>query len=343
MADNFTQAQGLVSPITSQGWFANPAGIEGHEVIVLEKRGDGGSRFYCSLKPGQTLSFGERVFNKFQVFSVDMRYARSFSIEGQFATRERGRKVGLKLNVRYRVTDAKVVAMDAADPLGALRDKVVATLHREVARYPEEQIDPSLIEKIVRGVGPVPDLGLIVEDAEILEFNADKRVDNTILEIENAEHTIKLDEIKRRAELKAKQEINEADIRVRQDRHTGLNLGDINVLMQEYPNLIPQVLETLASRDQRAFEAQTAMITPVIAAYIAQQRDKDEDIDPEEVANIIRRSLATNSRPQLPGTEPKQIVWGDENNKASEPERPPIKFEEEKKDQGDKRIRFGDA
>ena len=130
MSDNFTREHKLVEEIVSQGWFTSPAGRQGYEVIVLERVGDGGTRFYHNLKPGETLRFSERVFGKFIALAVDVRYARSFPIEGQFAARERGRFVTLKANVRYRVTDARVVAMETLDPLGALRDKVIAVLNR---------------------------------------------------------------------------------------------------------------------------------------------------------------------------------------------------------------------
>ena len=49
MSDNFTQEHGLIEEITSKGWFANPAGRQGYEVIVLENKGDGGTRLYLSL------------------------------------------------------------------------------------------------------------------------------------------------------------------------------------------------------------------------------------------------------------------------------------------------------
>lgn len=343
MTENFTQSQGLVRSLASQGWFANPAGIEGHEVIVLEKRGDGGLRFYASLKPGQTLSLSERVFNRFDALAVDTRYARSFSVAGQFSTRERGRKVGLKVNVRYRVTEAKVVAMDALDPLGELRDKVIATLNREMARYPEDQITPHLIEKLVRGIGPLPHLGLIVEDAEIMGLDLDARITKTALDAENMEYNLKLEEAKRRAGIKAKEEIHQSELRLKQDSHAGINLSDINVLMQEHPELIPQVMATLATREQEVFKVQSALIAPVIEAYIRQQHEKEADINPDEVVSLIKRALASGPRVEIGAPPaPKQIVWGDEPKKALPSEKPPIKFEDEGQDK-DKRIKFGDG
>lgn len=170
MSDNFTQQHKLVERITSGGWFTNPSGRQGYEVIVLQQTGNGGTRYYCSLKPGETLHFGERLFNKFIVLAVDIRHARSFQIEEEFQIRQEDYRVRLRINVRYRVMDPRIVALETVDPLGELRDKVIASLNRELSRLPKEYITPGFIEGSIREIGPVPQLGLLAEDAEVIEF-----------------------------------------------------------------------------------------------------------------------------------------------------------------------------
>lgn len=339
MTENFTREHKLVEDISSKGWFANPAGRQGYEVIILEQVGDGGSRFYCSLQPGETLRFGERVFGNYVALAVDMRHARSFPIEGQFAALERGRKVTLRANVRYRVTDARVVAMETVDPLGELRDKVVATLNRELARYPEEQINPGMVEKVIRSVGPVPHLGLTVEDAEVTEFIPDPRITDHVVKEEDVQHSIAIQGIEHRADLEGKQEQYEA-----------IDLSNINVLMQEYPDVIPHVFATFAERDRRLLEAQIGTVKPAIEAYIRQKQENNEDIDPEEIARIMRQAISP-SRPQLKSpVEPGKIIWGDEVVDALPAGKPPVTFgDKDEGDSGEKddtgkpsRVKFGD-
>lgn len=213
MSNNFTYEHKLIESISSQGWLANPAGRQGYEVILLQQVGDSGTRFYCSLKPGETLRVSERLLGKFTALSVDVRHARSFPITGKFSAQERGRKVELRANVRYRVTDAKVVAMETVDPLGELRDRVIATLNRELLRYSESEITPTLVERIIRQVGPVPHLGLTVEDAETLEFSADSRHTGRLTEEEDLAHELRLNHIRQEADLASQSRQNDSRIR----------------------------------------------------------------------------------------------------------------------------------
>lgn len=332
MAENFTREHNLVEDISSKGWLANPAGRQGYEVVVLEQVGDAGSRFYCSLKPGETLRLSERVFGKFTALAVDIRHARAFPISGSFATAERGQKVTMQANVRYRVTDARVVAMETLDPLGELRDKVVATLTGEFFRYQESEITPALVVRIIRNVGPVPHLGLTVEDAEVIEFTPDTRRTSHVIEEEDLRHQLAIGGIKRQADLAEQGERQETEIRLKRDRHTSINLSDINVLMHEYPDLIPQIFKTFADRDQRLLEAQIGTVRPAIDAYIQQKLASDDPIDPEEIARIMRQAVSS-SRPQIQGPiEHAQLKWGDESVDNPPPEKPPIKFSEDERE-----------
>lgn len=342
MAKNFTQEHGLVEKISSKGLLANPAGRQGYEVIILEEVGDRGTRFYASLKPGETLRLSERLLGKFTARAVDIRYARGFPIEGEFSARERGRKVTLRANVRYRVADARVVAMETVDPLGELRDKVISTLNRELARYPESEITPGLIERIISSVGPVPHLGLTVEGAEVIEFIPDQRLTQHVVEEEDLGHQLSVESRKR-----------EAEIRWKQEKHSAVDLGDVNTLMHEYPDLIPQVFNTFANRDQQLLQAQMSAVAPAIEAYIQQQREIDAEIDPEEIANIMRRSMSP-SRGQLTGPVDGRIDWGDNVIDALPADEPTgesqVEFSKEKESKkksnekpapDDDRIKFG--
>src|SRR6266540_5901563 len=162
MTENLTRQHGLVQEITNKGWFANPAGKQGYEVILLERVGDGGTRFYHSLKPGETLRVAERLLASYIALQVDMRHARAFPVSGLFNTVDRGKKVTLELNVRYHVTNAQIIAIDTVDPLGELQSKILATLNRELLVYAERDVNPLVIESIVQNVGQFSHLGLTV-------------------------------------------------------------------------------------------------------------------------------------------------------------------------------------
>lgn len=196
MTENLTQQHGLVREITNRGWFANPAGKQGYEVILLKRVGNGGTRFYHSLKPGQTLRIVERLLSSYIALEVDMRHARAFTVSGSFNTRHSGRNVTLELNVRYHVSDARIVAMETVDPLGELRDKVISALNRELITYSERDINLALIDKIVMNIGQVPHLGLVIEDLDVVKFEKDsseeEREQKYITELQDAEHSIHL-------------------------------------------------------------------------------------------------------------------------------------------------------
>jgi hypothetical protein len=330
MTENFTQAQGLIKVITSEGLLANPAGIEGFKVIVLEKVGNQGTRYYCTLEPGQTLRFAERLFTKYEALAVDVRYGRSFQISGQFSTRERGRKVTVRATMRYHVTDAGILALKSVDPLGELRDKVVAVLNRDLTQYPEAQINASLVEKIIRNVGPTPHLGMIIEDADVMEFSQDAGVTNATVQVDGVQQEINIQEMRDQANRSSQARNNDLDIKMRQARHDNIQLTDINVLMHEHPNLLPAIFQHFASRDQAITSAQLTLMAPVIQAYISQKSEEGAPIDPDELAKLIGRTM--NVKPGLQGSmeTPKQISWGSNPDVNLPPERPQVIFGDDK-------------
>lgn len=343
MTENLTRTHKLVEEISAQGWLANPAGRQGYEVIVLERVGDGGSRFYCSLKPGETLRLGERIFGKYTILAVDIRHARSVSVEGQFETFDRGRKVNIQANVRYRVTDARVVAMDTVDPLGELRAKVISTLRREVARHREGNVTPGTMEEIIRSVGPLPHLGLTVEDAEVVDFSSDSRLTQQTLDEDDLQHQLRIEGIKNQAtretrsqeattELDIETRRQQAELRLRQERHEAIDLTNINALMHEHPDMAQQVWNTFAARDQRLLEARMNLITPAIQAYIEQQREKEADINPDEIARIMRQFIEPPAS-QLQSPIERKLVWGDEDDPETTG-KSKVTFSDEDKNQG---------
>jgi hypothetical protein len=321
MTENLTRAQKLVEEIPIKGLFSSPVGRYGYEVIVVEQVGNGGTRFYGSLGPGESLDFGRRIFSKFTALAVDVRHGRSFPVERAFAVYERGRTVKVQVNVRYQVADARVVAMDNVDPLGELRDKVIATLNRELPRHRETNITPDTIEQIIRSIGVVSDLGLRVEDAEVINFASDSRITQQLIEREEVERKISLRDIQRQAEIedkKRQEEANlviqsrqhEAQLRQIQERNATIDLTDIRTLMHHHPDMIPQIFKTFTDREQQVLQMRQNLVTQAIDAYIKQKHALKADIDPGEIAQIMQRFVG-GGQPQQNMLPSSRIVLGD--------------------------------
>ncbi len=295
---NFTQEQGLVRQLTDKGWFANPAGIEGHVVLVLERRGKEGTVLHCSLKPGETLRLDERLFGRYEAYAVDIRKGLSFPISSEFPTAEPIRTVSLRCNVRYRVVEARKVALYAADPLGALRDRVIANLNQQLARYPMEQVTGDLCVKIVTGVGYQDDLGLAVEGADVLELSLDRKVVSHLGEQEDLRHQIEIEEIRRAADLDARMREEQVQMRIQQMWVDGIDLRNPNALMRQHPELISQVIERLDQRDRLIFEQQFAyeddrreMLKRIINAYVEQELSEGGVLDLDALARFVEERL----------------------------------------------------
>ena len=329
MAANFTREHKLVEDISSKSWFANPAGRQGYQVILLELVGDGGTRFYHSLGPGETLRVSERLFGKYTALAVDTRHARSFPIQGQFYTRNRGRKVILQANVRYRVIDARVVAMETLDPLGELRDMVTATLNRDLANYSEVDITPFVIEQVISKVGQAPHLGLTVEGAEILEFTPDTRMTQQTVEQEDLRHDVIIGGIRSQAEFDEADRQQAAKIRWKQETHSAIDLSDINVFLHEHPELADKIFSTFAGRDQLLLQTRMEAMGPAIQDYIDRQRDIEGEVDPDVIIKMLD-TASTPASTRLQSPVQHQIVWGDEEVVDAQPaEQPYTTFTEE--------------
>jgi hypothetical protein len=346
--DNLTREHGLVTEITNRSWFANPAGKQGYEVILLERVGDGGTRYYCSLKPGETLRLAERLLNSYTALEVDIRHARAFPVKSSFNTKDRGKKISLELNVRYYVTDAKIVAMETVDPLGELYSKVITTLNRDLQNSYERDVSATTIERSVRNIGEVPHLGLAVEDVEIISFTSDSRATQHVVEEEDVRHSIEVDTLKRQASLQARTEEEEATLAIKSKRYEAIDLSKLNVLLQEYPDVIPQVIASFSAREQKLLDAKIDVVQQSIHDYMDQQKQINAVIDPRQIGNILRDALSS-SQPQLPSSSDiPSINWGDDviAGETQETKDSDSKIEKEKKSKPSKKgphIKFGDS
>lgn len=338
MEENLTRQHKLVEEITSSGWFADPAGKEGYEILVLEKVGNGGTRYFASLKAGEKLRWTERLFSQYLVYQVDLRRARAFSVSGQFSTRERGRGVTLTVNVRYHVANARTVATQTVDPLGELRDKVVSILNRDLKRYSENEVSPDVVEGIIENIGNLPHLGLAVESAEVQNLSGDSRVTQHVVEEEDTRHNISIGEIRHQAESNARDLDHESDIKRRQQLHDSIDLRNMNVFMHEHPELVQTIMQTLTARDMKLLDANIDVAKASVDRYIAQQIDMNQVIDPVEVGRIMRESVGSSSlQIGTTNTNPPLIEWGEAVDEKPQEKQP----DEKKGDNPNSKIEFG--
>lgn len=350
MTSNFTYSEKLIYQLSDSGWFANPAGIEGHEVIVLEQVASQGTRYYATLRPGGTLRLGDRIFGRYKAYAVDMRSGRSFGVEREFATVEGNRTVKLKANVRYHVLDSKRVALYSADPLGELRDKVIATLARELARWPQKGVTHQVCEDIIRSIGYVESLGLNVDGADVLEFGGDQTVAGRHAEVEQVEHELDVRRRRELADIETAERKARAELQLNQERIDGIDLRNPNALMHMYPDTINAILQMLSQQQVAALNSQTAsqdaarkLIAEAIGGYMRQQHEA-EQLDPNAIAEMVRKQLLS---PGVGGGAPGigQITFGDAGAPGLLPGR--IDFGEgaasgTSESKLDKRIQFGD-
>jgi hypothetical protein len=346
-SSSFTYEQGLLRQLTEKGWFANPAGIEGHVVLVLERRGKDGTNLHCILQPGEALRLDERLLGRYEAYAVDIRQGRSFPVSGQFAAADSLRNVSLRANVRYRAIDARKVALETVDPLGALRDMVIATLGEQLARYPMGQITRDLCTKIIASVGYQEHLGLTVEGADILEFSHDQKVIDRMAEHEDLRHQIATGELQQQAEIGARVRQEQAEMQIQQMWIEGVDLRDPNALMRQHPELVPNIVERLDQRDRLIFERQFAfeadrreVLKGIINAYVQQELSEGGVLDLDALARFVEERLGAPGLTAGTGTEQQRIGFGESLD--SLPGR--IEFGEETGEAASdqKRIEFGE-
>jgi len=345
---NFTRQQGLVTTITENSWFSRPAGREGYEIVVLEKVG-AGNRYYAILRPGDRLRLGEVVFGKFDVYAVDMRQGLVFPIEGEFPTQERNRKLTLRANVRYRVTDSRQVAVDTSDPLGEVRDKVLDALNRTLARYPHNSVHETLCADIIRGVGSFPHLGLTIEGAEILQFEPEGRTLGYRTEGEEQEHKLQLERRKARAEVEQAEMRERSRMNLDEEKIRRFDLRDPNVFMHVRPDMVPAVLNMVSEREKVDLEARRVgvnMIAGALKSYLEQKREAGEEfISLDEVTNFVRENFLAGVSEQP--TPELRIEFNDVHAALEDQTSSTVKQiefgEEEEKEDSDSRIEFGET
>ena len=319
MNKNLTQEYKLVEEITNKSWFANPAGRQGYEVVLLQIIGDGGTRYYTSLGPGQTLSFTERLVGNFSAMAVDIRRARSFDVSGAFDTNDRGRKITFNARVQFHVTDARIVAMETVDPLGELHAKVVSALNRNLQRYSEQNINTIMIENIIKEVGSVPMLGLEIDGADVQDFTKDERLTQRIVTKEDTLHELEMQDVLNRAKIQAENLEHNADLERRNKLHTSIDLSNMNVFLHENPKLIPQVLAVLSEKEIKLLDAHLNVVQASVAEYIDQQKAIDGEIKPLEIAQIMRDAVDTKMTLSFGDVQDTPLIeWGEPDTDESE-------------------------
>ncbi|RMD88393.1 MAG: hypothetical protein D6813_12155 [Calditrichaeota bacterium] len=321
MSENFTRSEGLVKEISITGWFAGPEGQQGFEVVVLKKT-KRGSRYIRTLKPGEKLDFGERFGSDHIALAVDLRAGRYFTIQRNFDVYERGRSIKVQAKVRYRVTDVANVAMNHVDPLGELRDKVIAALTCELKKHREASITPKTIEGIIRGVEYIPDLGLMIVGADIIDFKGDESVTRAITNRDDLDYEISIKQKKLQAELDAEKyradvhrQIKDDDYQLKlkhiQQRLNTIDLTNPNHLMQLHSNVIPQILASFDEREKKLLETKIGLVNQAVDAYISDQKAIKGEVNYNKIREIMQGLLPTQSQSQLKGLTSGDIIYDD--------------------------------
>jgi len=238
---NLTRTQGLAQEIKEKSWYTNPAGKHGYEIILLERIGVGGSRYYHRLKAGETLQLSERLFSNFIALQIDMRQ-RVLHIAHSFRTKD-FRAILIEMNVIYRAIDARIIALETDDPLQEMYGRIVARLNKELEKQNEINITSELVEGIAKTTELGPWIGLSIERVNVLS------VKQTI------------------------------------------DIGNLNMLMMESPDVIPRVLKAFSQTEQKVINEKVENIEEKILLYIEQQTLLGDKVEPEEITNIFRGVL----------------------------------------------------
>ena len=276
--ENLTRKHGLVQEITNTSSMSNPSGMQGFEMILLEKIGDGGTQYYTSLKPGDSLKMSERVFSNYMIFQVDMRH-QMLPISGSFNTKNHGKKVTIELNVRFYVYDARLVATENIDPLGELKSNILSTLNRELQKHSETDINASIIDEIVQKIVPPPRLGLTVENVDVIDITTGS------VDIHKPEIPIKMSEIE--------------DDGLEYKRTSHVRSANSDFLLDSLININPQqtleLLSILPSDALVKLGHQLKNSNYEIRHYIEEQKRLGKEVDSNELKKIISDFLKKGS------------------------------------------------
>jgi hypothetical protein len=114
--------------------------LEGHTVVVMERSGASGEKFYSLLEPGDDgprrglIDFLRGKPSVYFAFAVDASRHRLLSFSADVAMAEHAHSFELHFSLWYRVSDAQLlVCTRAGDPLKLLRAKVIEELTVEMA------------------------------------------------------------------------------------------------------------------------------------------------------------------------------------------------------------------
>ncbi|MFL5386150.1 MAG: hypothetical protein ACJ8GN_26845 [Longimicrobiaceae bacterium] len=123
--------------------------LEGHMVVVLERRGQSGGKFHSVLEPGADPPTRNPIDvllgrpSPFFGYAVDAsKRALTFTEHVEMA--ERPHAFELQFSMWYRVGDPQaLVAARQSDPLGLVRKRIAEVVTREVAELPWSEVWPS--------------------------------------------------------------------------------------------------------------------------------------------------------------------------------------------------------
>jgi hypothetical protein len=340
---NLTFEHKLVEELPLSGFLSGgkPVGREGYEVIVLERVGAGGSRYYCSLAPGGTLGFSEQIFGSFYAYSVDTRSARVLEINEQFPTANPLIKVKVTAKVLYRVIVARRVAIEVEDPLGKFHDRILGVLRREIGQLHYQKISEPDFERIIVNLGEIQIFGLAVEAVDLIAIEHDGQVLRGMqqraeldyncglgLEMDTDAHSRSVrqqqqqQELKQR-ELEARLQLERLEksqgIELQRTKIDLLNMRDLNTLLHLRPELTQEMLRRLTEREQQDFKVRLdhdsefrLRMLLVLDNYI---RD-NENANPDDLLRLIREASAQSSsmQPRIAfgssPSEPRRIAFG---------------------------------
>jgi hypothetical protein len=138
ITENITYSRKIIKPHT-------PEALEGHTVVVLEKRGTGGEAFQFQLKPGQVppkprlnlkeLFRGETGSSGYVAFAVTDNSELRTNLTAPVVTDDQKHAFSLTIQLSCRVSDPRlVVARRDDDPVQRIHDEVAVVLAREIGQ-----------------------------------------------------------------------------------------------------------------------------------------------------------------------------------------------------------------
>lgn len=204
--ENLTEIEGLIKRVEATRRTGLPRSENGTEVVVLERLGNGLTRYIdAQNKP---LTIPERIWGKYIFCIVDTRQRR-LKVEDSFTTKDKVYKVDVAATIQYQVSDAKKVVVGVEDPLGYVKDHVVATMRTEIANTPIETLDEQKIKNILSMIASArlgdyyPDVGITILGGVVTKFKMDEGLVAHLQKLSNldAKREIEKKEFEQREEI----------------------------------------------------------------------------------------------------------------------------------------------